>query len=102
MSMEDLSGTFEVTLFPEAYSKFAPITRESGPFIVEGVVDEQFGVCSLTAHNLELADSYMRRLELAREEAGIKRPSGSHESPAASAWGRGKEYRRTKEQKAHM
>jgi DNA polymerase III alpha subunit len=68
MSMEDLSGTFEVTLFPDVYNLFAPLTREPGPFVVEGVVDEQFGVCSLTASRLQLLSDFLR----ARGSGGLR------------------------------
>lgn len=52
MSMEDESGTYEVTLFPKAYAQFAPLTRFSGPFIVSGIVEEQFGVVSVNCTHL--------------------------------------------------
>jgi DNA polymerase III alpha subunit len=55
MSMEDTTGTYEATLFPQAYARFAPLTRCPGPFIVTGRVEEQYGVCSVNCDRLELA-----------------------------------------------
>jgi DNA-directed DNA polymerase III PolC len=54
MSMEDTTGTYEATLFPRAYAQFARWTRYKGPFIVSGMVDEQYGVCSVNCDHLEL------------------------------------------------
>lgn len=39
LSLEDLSGTFEAVIFPEAYKKFAELTMSMGPYLVEGKVD---------------------------------------------------------------
>ena len=54
MSMEDLTGTFECTLRADKYAKFAPLTRYSGPFLITGKVEEQFGTCNLSIHELKL------------------------------------------------
>jgi DNA polymerase III alpha subunit len=57
MSMEDLSGTFEVTLFEKVYERYAALTREGGTgsiYIISGKVEEQFGTVSLDAETLEL------------------------------------------------
>jgi DNA-directed DNA polymerase III PolC len=52
MSMEDKTGTFEVTLFPNSYRRLAPKTMGQGPYVFEGTVDDHFGVCSLNCKNL--------------------------------------------------
>jgi len=49
MSMDDPSGTFEVTVFPGVYAKLAPVTYGRGPFLIEGRCASQFGVVSITA-----------------------------------------------------
>jgi DNA polymerase III alpha subunit len=54
MSMEDLTGTFEVTLFAEAYARFAALTRHAGPFLVTGRVEEQFDTYTVNATELRL------------------------------------------------
>ena len=56
MSMEDKTGTYEVTLFPDAYKRLAPKTMGQGPYIFDGTVDEHFGVCSLNCQNLEILE----------------------------------------------
>jgi len=53
MSMEDLSGTFEVTLFADALRALRPLTRYSGPFLVTGKVEEQFDTYTINATGLQ-------------------------------------------------
>jgi len=43
LSLEDMSGTFEAVIFPEAYSKYAEITLSMGPYVVTGKVDAASG-----------------------------------------------------------
>ena len=52
LSMEDLHGTFEVVMFPDCYRQYAHCVAGHGPFLVEGRVDEEFGVASLTARSV--------------------------------------------------
>jgi DNA-directed DNA polymerase III PolC len=52
LSMEDLHGTFEVVMFPDCYRQYAHCVAGYGPFLVEGRVDEEFGVPSLTARSV--------------------------------------------------
>jgi DNA-directed DNA polymerase III PolC len=53
LSLEDATGTFEVTLFPKAYHRFAERTLEKGPYLVTGTVEEDHGVQSVVAHHIE-------------------------------------------------
>ncbi len=41
LSLEDLTGTYEAVIFPEAYEKYAELTMSMGPYIVEGKVDPE-------------------------------------------------------------
>ncbi|MBD3167778.1 DNA polymerase III subunit alpha [bacterium] len=52
-SMEDLTGTFEVTFFPRVYQRFAPLLHGPGPYRVRGKVENDQGVCSLVASHVE-------------------------------------------------
>jgi len=36
LSLEDLTGTFEAVLFPDAYARCAEATLGTGPLIAEG------------------------------------------------------------------
>lgn len=40
LSLEDLTGTFEAVIFPKVYYQYAELTMSMGPYIIEGVVDE--------------------------------------------------------------
>jgi DNA polymerase III alpha subunit len=53
MSMEDLTGTFEVTLFPDVYHRLAHLTLGHGPYLIAGKVENSYGACSLTARTIE-------------------------------------------------
>ena len=53
LSLEDLTGTFEATLFPRVYRRYAPILRGHGPFRIEGRVEEDHGVATLVARRVE-------------------------------------------------
>lgn len=53
MSMEDLTGTFEVTLFPGAYQRFAPRTLTGDPYKLRGRIENDQGVPALNCHYLE-------------------------------------------------
>ncbi len=57
MSMEDLVGTFEVTLFPKVYAKYARMTCSQGPYLIEGRVDLSHGIPSVVATQLTLLPS---------------------------------------------
>ena len=54
LSMEDLSATFEVTLFPKAYQKYGHLTQTHGPYRVHGRIESDLGALSLNCDNLEL------------------------------------------------
>ena len=54
LSLEDLTATFEVTLFPKAYQRFAHLTTSRGPFRVVGRIEDDQGIASLNASSLEV------------------------------------------------
>jgi DNA-directed DNA polymerase III PolC len=55
LSLEDLTGTFEATLFPRCYRRYAEQTLTAGPYLLSGRVEEDHGVCSLNVEKLEVA-----------------------------------------------
>jgi DNA polymerase III alpha subunit len=57
LSCEDLTDTFEVTLFPRVYRRFASITLGPGPYRIRGKVEEEQGAVSLVADQVEVIDS---------------------------------------------
>ncbi len=52
LSLEDLTGTYEAVLFPEVHRRTASLTLDGGPLLLEGRVEESFGVPSLTVSRL--------------------------------------------------
>ena len=53
LSLEDLTGTFEAVLFPDAYARCAEATLGTGPLLVEGRVEVDHGVPSLTVTDIQ-------------------------------------------------
>ena len=53
ISLEDMTGTFEVTMFPKTFKKYALATKSHGPYLVEGRIEEDSGVLSLVADKIE-------------------------------------------------
>jgi DNA polymerase III alpha subunit len=53
LSLEDLTGTFEAELFPDAYARYAEATLVAGPLLVAGRVDLDHGVPSLAVTGVE-------------------------------------------------
>ncbi len=54
MSMEDLTGTYEAVLFPDAYERFAHIASKPGPFTVIGRVEDNAGGINVNVRELTL------------------------------------------------
>jgi DNA polymerase III alpha subunit len=52
LSLEDLTGTFEAVLFPDTYARYAEATLGTGPFLLEGRVEVDHAVASLTVERL--------------------------------------------------
>ena len=56
LSLEDLYGTFEAVIFPKIYYQYAELTMSMGPYIVEGIVDENDPV-NLVVKKLNLVNA---------------------------------------------
>jgi error-prone DNA polymerase len=54
ISFEDTSALYETTFFPESYARFCHILNRSRPYVLTGVVDEDFGVATLTVDSVRL------------------------------------------------
>ncbi len=48
VTFEDLTGLYEATFFPKTYRQFGHLLINQGPYIIEGVVEEEFQTYSLT------------------------------------------------------
>ena len=45
---EDLTGLYEATFFPVTFQQYGHLLTGSTPYIIEGLVEEDFGECRLT------------------------------------------------------
>ncbi|MFQ6673185.1 MAG: DNA polymerase III subunit alpha [Fidelibacterota bacterium] len=54
LSCEDLTGTFECVLFPDAYKRFGHLIRNRGPYIIKGKVEDDFGHAPITVEKLTI------------------------------------------------
>jgi len=52
ISFEDASALYETVFFPQAYARFCHILNRSRPYVLTGVVEEEFGVCTLTVDSV--------------------------------------------------
>ncbi|MBN1567500.1 MAG: DNA polymerase III subunit alpha [Acidobacteria bacterium] len=52
ISFEDTSAIYETVFFPEAYARFCHILNRSRPYVLTGVVQEEFGAVTLTVDSV--------------------------------------------------
>src|SRR6266850_687039 len=53
IAFEDTTAIYDATLFPDAYRRFCHLLTSTRPFLLTGLVEEDFGVCSLTVEKVE-------------------------------------------------
>ena len=53
IAFEDTTAIYDVTLFPDAYRRFCHLLTNTRPFLLTGLVEEDFGVCTLTVDTVE-------------------------------------------------
>jgi error-prone DNA polymerase len=54
VSFEDTSALYETILFPQAYARFCHILNRSRPYVLTGMVQEEFGVVTLMVDDIRL------------------------------------------------
>ncbi len=54
ISFEDTSALYETTFFPQVYARFCHILNRSRPYLLTGVVEEDFGAVTLTVDSVRL------------------------------------------------
>ncbi|HEU4685134.1 MAG TPA: DNA polymerase III subunit alpha [Nitrospira sp.] len=52
ITLEDLTALYDATLFPDVYRRCCHLLSSSRPYIVRGLVEQEFGVTTLTAIDL--------------------------------------------------
>ena len=53
LAFEDTTAIYDATLFPDAYRRFCHLLTSTRPFLLTGLVEEDYGVCSLTVDKVE-------------------------------------------------
>jgi error-prone DNA polymerase len=57
ITLEDVTALYDATLFPEIYRRCCHLLSPNRPYVVHGLVEESFGVATLTVHDLQLLES---------------------------------------------
>ena len=57
ITLEDITALYDATLFPEVYHRCCHLLFPNRPYLVYGLVEESFGVATLTVHDLHLLES---------------------------------------------
>jgi error-prone DNA polymerase len=52
ISFEDTTALYETTFFPQAYARFCHMLNRSRPYVLTGLVEEDFGVVTLTVDSV--------------------------------------------------
>jgi len=56
VSFEDTTGLYEATFFPDAYRCFASLLAANQGYLLQGVIEEDFGTVALIVQHLELLE----------------------------------------------
>ncbi len=54
ISFEDTTALYETTFFPQAYARFCHILNRSRPYVLTGLVEEDYGAVTLTVDDVRL------------------------------------------------
>ena len=54
ISFEDTSALYETVFFPQAYARFCHMLNRSRPYMLDGIVEEEYGVVTLTVNSIRL------------------------------------------------
>jgi error-prone DNA polymerase len=57
ITLEDMTALYDATLFPEIYRRCCHLLSPNRPYVVRGLVEETFGVVTLTVVDLQLLES---------------------------------------------
>lgn len=57
ITLEDVTALYDATLFPEVYRRCCYLLSQNRPYVVHGLVEETFGVMTLTVLDLHLLES---------------------------------------------
>jgi error-prone DNA polymerase len=55
-SFEDLTGLYDGTFFPATFQKYGHLLTGRNPYLVEGLVEEDLGECTLTVKKVDVVN----------------------------------------------
>ena len=58
-TFEDTTALFDATVFPDTYRRFCNLLRPDRPYVLRGLVEEHFGVATLTIQTLDVLDYHL-------------------------------------------
>lgn len=61
-TFDDGHGLVECVLFPDVYRERAHVLFDQGPFLFRGLVEEEFGVCTVTVQQIERLERMLARM----------------------------------------
>lgn len=56
ITLEDITALYDATLFPKVYRRCCHLLSPNRPYVVRGLVEESFGVTTLTVQDLQLLE----------------------------------------------
>jgi error-prone DNA polymerase len=59
ITLEDVTALYDATLFPEVYRRCCHLLSPNRPYVVHGLVEESFGVVTLTVLDLHVLEPTM-------------------------------------------
>ena len=57
ITLEDVTALYDATLFPDVYRRCCHLLAPNRPYVVRGLVEETFGVVTLTVRDLQLLET---------------------------------------------
>ncbi len=56
ITLEDVTALYDATLFPDVYRRCCHLLSSNRPYVIRGLVEESFGVATLTVQDLQLLE----------------------------------------------
>jgi error-prone DNA polymerase len=56
VSFEDTTALYDATVFPDAYRRCYHLLSSDRPYLLEGLIEEDFGAVTLTVHQITPLD----------------------------------------------
>jgi error-prone DNA polymerase len=54
LTLEDTTGLYDATLFPDAFQQYGPLLTNERPLLLHGKIEEEFAAITLTITQLQI------------------------------------------------